>query len=103
MVSLDTVCYQFVLLPQQKLSKKFKVQGIPTLVLVNKEGKLITTDGRTIVMEDERGNDFPWTPKTFPEIIPGKLINKEGEEKEWDSDTAADVIGLYFSAHWVSE
>ena len=52
-------------------------------------------------MDDPDGAGFPWNPKTFSEIIPGKLVNKEKEEKTW-GDVDADVIGLYFSAHWVS-
>ena len=76
--------------------------GIPTLVFIDgKTGKLVTTDGRAIVMEDPEGKDFPWTPKSFGELISGKFTNKEGEEKNW-TDVKEDVIGLYFSAHWVS-
>merc|ERR1712070_1167815 len=40
------------------LSKKFKVQGIPTLVIVDKEGNTITTDGRSAIAEDPAGETF---------------------------------------------
>ena len=87
---------------QSELSKKFKVSGIPTLAfLYGDTGKLITSDGRAIVMEDPEGADFPWIPKKFTDIIPGKLLGKDGTETNW-SNVKADVIGLYFSAHWVS-
>lgn len=82
------------------LSKKFKIGGIPTLVLLNGEtGKVISTDGRSIVMEDEDGKEFPWIPKKVSEIIAGKLVNNEGVATQW-SDLEADAVGIYFSAHW---
>ena len=87
---------------QGELSQKFKVTGIPTLVFVNAESaQLITTDGRSTVMEDAEGKEFPWLPKPFSEIINGKLINNKKEEIDWDQ-LKGKVIGLYFSAHWVN-
>ena len=51
---------------QDKLTKKFKVKGIPTLVfLESNTAKVITVDGRNCVMEDPEGKKFPWTPKPF--------------------------------------
>ena len=86
---------------QANLSKKFKVSGIPTLVFLDgNTGKLITNDGRSVVMEDPTGKEFPWHPKSFTEIIHGELVNTKGEKKSW-SDIDAEVVGVYFSAHWV--
>ena len=77
------------------------MSGIPTLVFVNTEnGQLITGEGRSIVMEDAEGKEFPWTPKPFLEVIVGKLINKSKEEKLWE-ELKGKTIGVYFSAHWV--
>ena len=88
---------------QGKLSKKYSIEGIPTLVLLDgKTGKMITKDGRSIVMDDKEGKDFPWIPKKFPELMGDKpLLNKAGEEVKWAS-IEDEVVGLYFSAHWVS-
>ena len=87
---------------QAEISKKFKVSGIPTLVFLNAENaELITADGRSIVMEDAEGKDFPWRPKPFSEIISGTFINNAKEATTWDQ-LQGKVIGLYFSAHWVS-
>merc|ERR1712225_45567 len=82
------------------LSKKFKVQGIPTLVFVDKEGKTITTDGRSAVMEDREGKNFPWIPPTFGETMAGAtLVRGDGTELAY-SELAGKTIGFYFSAHW---
>lgn len=35
---------------KEKLSREFKVEGIPTLVLLNSKGEVITTNGRSVIM-----------------------------------------------------
>jgi len=81
------------------LSKKFKVQGIPTLVIVDKDGNTITTDGRSAVTEDPSGEKFPWVPPTFVESIGDTLVRNDGTEVKY-ADLAGKTIGIYFSAHW---
>lgn len=53
-------------------------------------------------MEDPEGKDFPWTPKPISELIDGELVTK-GEKTAWSKlKETVDVVGIYFSAHWVS-
>ena len=93
----------FLFIMQATLSKKFKVSGIPTLVFVNGEnGQLITSDGRSIVVEDIEGNGFPWIPKPVVEQLSGKVKTKTGETTWAEMKENVDVIGIYFSAHWVN-
>jgi len=85
---------------KEALSKKFKVQGIPTVVILDADGSVITKDGRAAISGDPTGADFPWKPKSLKEILAGaKIVNKEGQQV---STNALDgkVLGLYFSAHW---
>lgn len=80
------------------LSKKYKVNGIPSLIVVGADGELITTDGRSNVDEDPTGKNFPWIPPTFEEALPKMLVSKSGEVA---SSTLDDkYLMLYFSAHW---
>jgi thiol-disulfide isomerase/thioredoxin/ubiquitin len=44
----------------KKVSKHFKVQGIPRFVILDTDGSVITTDGRAKVMQDPEGVQFPW-------------------------------------------
>ena len=88
---------------QATLSRKFGVSGIPTLVFVNgANGQLITSDGRSIVVEDTEGKDFPWTPKPVVELLRGNILTKTGETKWAEVKENMDAIGIYFSAHWVN-
>jgi len=85
------------------LSKKFKVQGIPTLVILDgKTGETITTDGREAVMEDLAGENFPWKPPAFWDALGSEFLSgTDGETVDVDEiKGAGKYIGLYFSAHW---
>jgi nucleoredoxin len=83
------------------LNKKFKVQGIPSFVIVDGEGKTITKDGRSAVSEDPEGKNFPWKPKTMKEIFEGvQLVSKTGKVGVQEAFAGKKAVGLYFSAHW---
>jgi len=84
------------------LSRKFKVSGIPTLILLDGEtGAVLTADGRSIVAEDPNGENFPWKPKPLSELIGDKFVDTSMKEVGLEK-IEGKVLGLYFSAHWVS-
>ena len=64
----------------------------------------MTKDGRSLVRDDPEGEEFPWKPKEFLDIIStGDFVNKEDDTKSWETIAKeSDILGLYFSAHWVS-
>jgi len=83
---------------QKKLNKKFKVQGIPSLVILDKSGEVITIDGRTKVSSDPTGQAFPWKPKPFIEVIGNSF--RKGDALVGKDAIAGKTLGIYFSAHW---
>jgi len=84
---------------KEALSKKFKVQGIPTLVILDSDGNVITTDGRSAVTEDPTGENFPWVPPTFADSIGDTFVRNDGSEVKY-AELAGKTIAIYFSAHW---
>lgn len=44
---------------KELLSDAFGVSGIPSFVVLNADGTVITTEGHRAVMADPKGNDFP--------------------------------------------
>jgi len=85
---------------KEALSSKYKVGGIPTLVVLGPEGKVITTNGRAKVMEDfEACEDFPWVPPTLWEALGDSLVKKDGSTVATET-LRGKTFGLYFSAHW---
>merc|ERR1719330_2080482 len=82
---------------KEKLSKKYKVQGIPSLVILDLSGNVITKEGRDAVMKDPAGEKFPWHPPTAAEKA--KLI-LDHLGADLLAKTGSKPIRLYFSAHW---
>ena len=69
----------------QMLSDKYKVKGIPSLVLLDEIGNVITTDARNKIPMDKAGVGFPWRnpvatlymtifPKSLRLMVKGKII-----------------------------
>jgi len=97
----------FVALPyaqrelKAKLSADFKVQGIPTVVVLGPDGGLITANGRAKVMADfDACADFPWHPMSFEQALGERLQKKDGSFVDTKAAIAGKTIGIYFSAHW---
>jgi len=81
------------------LSKKYKVSGIPSLVIINPEdGSTITSDGRSAVSNDPKGEKFPWIPPTFAEALGDTFLKGDGTVGK--EAIEGKTLGLYFSAHW---
>jgi thiol-disulfide isomerase/thioredoxin len=60
----------------QMLSDKYKVKGIPSLVLLDDLGNVITTDGRNKIPADKAGIGFPWRnpiARVYMTILPKSL------------------------------
>jgi nucleoredoxin len=60
----------------QQLSDKYRVKGIPTLVLVDDLGQTITTDARNKIPQDKAGIGFPWRnpiSQLYSTIVPRSL------------------------------
>ena len=69
----------------QLLSDKYKVKGIPSLVLLDEIGNVITTDARNKIPMDKAGIGFPWRnpvatlymtifPKSLRLMVKGKVM-----------------------------
>jgi len=82
------------------LNKKFKVQGIPALIILGPNAELINKEGRAKVTENfDTCAGFPWKPPTLAEAL-GDSFLKQGGSKVGLEAIAGKTLGLYFSAHW---
>lgn len=78
------------------LSKKFKVNGIPSLVMLDASGNLITDKARGKLDEPDT---YPWIPPTFADVMKdANIISKDGPVNV--SELQGKPLGIYFSAHW---
>ncbi|XP_071448295.1 nucleoredoxin-like [Hetaerina americana] len=77
---------------RRELATVLGVQGIPTLVLLDAKGNVITDEGRIEVTEDPEGLNFPWHPRlvntlterhaSFLSDYPAVILFVEGEDSE---------------------
>jgi len=56
---------------KEQLSNAMNVEGIPSFVIVDKDGSVITKDGRAAVIGDPTGAEFPWYPKPVSNLKSG--------------------------------
>jgi len=56
---------------KEKLSKALKVEGIPTLAILDAELDVVTTEGRGAVANDPTGAAMPWHPKPVKQLAEG--------------------------------
>jgi nucleoredoxin len=84
---------------KEQLSRKYKVQGIPSLVIIDaKTGELNTKEGRSAIANVE---DFPFKEKKICEILKSMtFVKKCGAELKAEDVLNKGAIGLYFSGHW---
>lgn len=52
-------------------------------------------------MNDPNGEQFPWKPVNFLDVIPGDIITNTDEKLTWAYLENKKYLGLYFSAEWV--
>lgn len=79
------------------VSNRFKVRGIPTLVILDGDtGKIINENGHGAVCKPE---NFPWKPPSLSELI-GDTIERAGGVEEPKTSIKDSWKLLYFSAEW---
>jgi len=83
---------------KEELAKKYKVSGIPSLIVLNSNAGLITAGGRGKVTSSPE--EFPWLPKSLSQIFTGNVVNGKGQHIDIESLKSNTAIGFYFSAHW---
>ena len=75
--------------------------GIPTLVVVDENRKLITTQGRGAVNGDPDGKEFPWHPKPLNKLT-GATAAQINDSPSLVLFTGEVTIHSYFIVHQFS-
>lgn len=52
----------------RELATHFGMQGIPSLYIISPEGQILNKNGRSAVMADPDGADFPWALKPLSQL-----------------------------------
>jgi len=84
LMSIIKICLGYLFLFNDpripELKRRYKVSGIPRLVIIDPAtGNTICDDGRMRVELDLQGNEFPWPKNPIDDInrAPGSILNEE--------------------------
>eukprot|EP00441_Pelagodinium_beii_P000429 CAMPEP_0197703390 /NCGR_PEP_ID=MMETSP1338-20131121/125414_1 /TAXON_ID=43686 ORGANISM="Pelagodinium beii, Strain RCC1491" /NCGR_SAMPLE_ID=MMETSP1338 /ASSEMBLY_ACC=CAM_ASM_000754 /LENGTH=299 /DNA_ID=CAMNT_0043287285 /DNA_START=83 /DNA_END=982 /DNA_ORIENTATION=+ len=92
------------------LSAKYGVRGIPSLIVVDADGNLVTTKGRSeldqylgdsaIVEGAPLKGIAQSDPASLIDIFGEELLSKSGQVKTAEAFDGKQLVMIYFSAHW---
>lgn len=86
---------------RSRLNRLYGIQGIPTLIVLDSKGDVITRQGRVEVLNDIECHEFPWHPKPVLELTDTNAVQlNEGpclvlfvdSEDDGESDAAKQLI-----------
>lgn len=93
-------CLPYAMSTLPKLITTYKAHALPHLVVIDKDGSLITMDGVQSIMTDPVGKNFPWRRIRVVDVLPETyIIKKDGEEVQQPMSYLDDRhLMLYFAA-----
>ncbi|KAK2525401.1 Nxn [Columba livia] len=86
---------------RSRLNRLYGIQGIPTLIVLDPQGEVITRQGRVEVLNDVECREFPWHPKPVLELTDSNAVQlNEGpclvlfvdSEDDGESEAAKQLI-----------
>ncbi|XP_042686251.1 nucleoredoxin [Centrocercus urophasianus] len=86
---------------RSRLNRLYGIQGIPTLIVLDSQGEVITRQGRVEVLNDIECREFPWHPKPVLELTDSNAVQlNEGpclvlfvdSEDDGESEAAKQLI-----------
>ncbi|KAJ7398295.1 Nucleoredoxin [Pitangus sulphuratus] len=86
---------------RSRLNRLYGIQGIPTLIVLDSKGEVITRQGRVEVLNDIECREFPWHPKPVLELTDSNAVQlNEGpclvlfvdSEDDGESEAAKQLI-----------
>ncbi|KAL1502490.1 hypothetical protein ABEB36_007625 [Hypothenemus hampei] len=94
-----------------ELAQLYGIRGIPTLLLLDSNGHVITMDARSEIVEDPGARDFPWKPKVvnklterfltklndFPSIV--LLVDSEETELQFAESVLIPAANDYYKTN----
>ena len=66
-----------------KLSARYKIQGYPTLILIDGNGKIVSKKGRSDVANVDR---FPWKSPSLSEALGERFLSHQASSSSGDGD-----------------
>lgn len=97
-------CLPYATSTLPKLIASLHANSMPHLVIIDKDGKIITKEGVNALTQDPTGNKFPWRPNRIVDLLPnsyrsGELSTDEEIVLLPTNELDEKYILLYFASH----
>jgi len=84
-----------------RLSRKYVIPGVPCLVILDCNGKLVTNDGKSLVENaDENVTAFPWYKSVLE--LAGGSFSRPDNSLVGNEAIEGKIVGFFFTAHYCS-
>ena len=90
-------CLPYAISTLPKLAAIYNAHGMPHLVVIDKDGRVLTKDGVNQLSQDVVGKNFPWRPKRIVDLLPKMYVG--GDSMQQMKNLNDKYLFLYFSAH----
>ncbi|KAG7369035.1 redoxin domain protein [Nitzschia inconspicua] len=90
-------CLPYAISTLPKLAAIYNAHGMPHLVVIDKDGRVLTKDGVNCLSQDPVGKNFPWRPQRIVDLLPERYNANKTTLSMQDIDDK--YLLLYFSAH----
>lgn len=84
---------------RDQLTEMFQVTEIPTLVIVDAEGIVVSLDGLGGLEEDPKGERFPWRDVVATALLGTTFVGRNNPSVGPEA-VQGKVVGVYFAAAW---
>eukprot|EP00934_Nitzschia_sp_Nitz4_P004486 Nitzschia sp. Nitz4//scaffold49_size126201//25409//27032//NITZ4_003632-RA/size126201-augustus-gene-0.8-mRNA-1//-1//CDS//3329553119//4476//frame0 len=93
-------CLPYAVETLPTLTMKFHAHGMPHLVVIDSDRKLITRDGVDSLTQDPVGKNFPWRPIRIVDLLPEYYLMEENDDEAMIPFSGLDekYILLYFAS-----
>lgn len=93
-------CLPYALSTLPTLTTIFQAHGMPHLVVIDTDGKVITKNGVESLGQDPVGKNFPWRPTRIIDLLPEYYIVEDNDDEAMVpiSDLDDKYILLYFAS-----
>jgi thioredoxin-related protein len=90
-------CLPYAISTLPTLAALYHAQGLPHLVVIDNDGRLITKEGVASLTTDPLGKSFPWRPKRVVELFPAEYVSSDGVTRHAMSTLDEKYVMLYFA------
>lgn len=102
--SMPWWCLSFQSPVTSRLATMYKAVGIPSLVVIDRDGQLLSRDAVSQVACDPTGLNFPWRPRHLVDILPEYYLHSDSDKEIFRTRDLDDkYLLIYAAGQWCQQ